>query len=261
MQRTNQTQIRVRPKRRTGSCIRIILALGLCVPAFSSQGPPPDLARRVANREMECERARQDYMYRQTVTLEELDHRGVRVGMYREVRDIIFSPEKKRIEQPVGQPLESLKSLRLTEEDFRDIREVQPFLFTPDELWLYETRFRGEEKMDGIDCWLLEVGPRQILQGQRLFKGLFWVSKSDYSIVRSQGQAVPQIRRTKAENLFPHFTTLRAPVDGKYWFPVQTHGDDTLYFRTGSQRVRLTIKYESYRRFSTDSTINYEKTK
>jgi hypothetical protein len=112
--------------------------------------------------------------------------------------------------------------------------------------------------VDDVECWVLAVRPRQTLEGQRLFDGLFWIDKRDYSIVRSEGQAVPQIRRIKSENLFPRFTTIREQVDGKYWFPVHTHADDTLDFRTGPQRIRLTIRYLNYKKFSADSTIQFQ---
>jgi hypothetical protein len=152
-----------------------------------------------------------------------------------------------------------LVRLKLTEEDFRDIREVQPFLLTKDQMFLYETTFRGEESVDGVDCFVIQVRPRQILQGQRLFDGMFWVDKKDYSIIRSEGQAVPQIVTTKNENLFPHFTTVRLKVDGDFWFPVVTYADDTLQFRNGPQRIRLTIRYTNYRKFGADSKITFEK--
>jgi len=219
--------------------------------------PPADLAKRVAARESENEAARQQYTYRQTVVVEELDPRGVRTGDYREVRDIVFSPEGQRFEQFLVRPANFLKRLILTEEDFRDIREVQPFLFTPEQLWIYETRFRGEETIDGVDCYLLQVRPRQILGGQRLFDGMFWVSKQDCSIVRSEGKAVPEIRRRRSENLFPRFTTIRRPVDGRYWFPAYTHADDRLAFSTGEQRIRMTIRYENYQRFSAESSVTF----
>jgi hypothetical protein len=213
----------------------------------------------VAQREASNERERQNYTYRQTVVLEELTPSGARSGEYREVRDIIFSPDGERTEKIAGQPRNLLRSLRMTDEDFRDIREVQPLLLTPDRLWIYETRYRGEETVDGVDCWVLQIRPRQILDGQRLFDGLLWVNRTDYSIVRSEGQAVPQILRTGRENLFPRFTTLRQPFEGKYWFPVHTHADDTLPFRSGAQRIRMTIRYENYQRFSAESTLRFEK--
>jgi hypothetical protein len=133
--------------------------------------PPKNLARLTAQREAENQQARSHYMYRQTVLLEEVDARNGLAGTYQEVRDVIFSPEGARTEQTVGKPRLELRRLKMTDEDFRDLREVQPFLFTPDQVFLYETRYRGEEATEGVDCWVLQVSPRQILQGQRLFEG------------------------------------------------------------------------------------------
>jgi len=87
-----------------------------------------------------------------------------------------------------------------------------------------------------------------------------WIDR-EYNIVRMEGQAVPQIRTTKAENLFPRFTTIRKPVDGKHWFPVYTYADDTLQFRTGPQRIRLRIRYANYQRFAAESTVTFENPK
>jgi hypothetical protein len=241
-------------------CIAFILAFAFCAPGLRAAEPPPDLARKVAAREAENESARSNYTYKQTVVVEEVDKNGARAGDYREVREVIFSPSGDRTERVVGQPSMNLKRLKLTEEDFRDLREVQPFLFTPEQLFIYETKYKGEETVDGIDCWVLQVRPRQILHGQRLFDGIFWIDQRDYSIIRSEGQAVPQIRSTNAEkeNLFPHFTTVRQKV-GDYWFPIHTYADDTLFFGHGSQRMRLIIRYANYQRFGAESTITVSK--
>ena len=220
---------------------------------------PADLVKRVAQRETETAQAQANYTYRQSLTIDEFDNLGAIVGGYWEQRDIIFSPKQERTEQMIERPFNNLHRIGLTEEDFRDIRDVQPFLLTKDQLFLYETRFKGEESMDGVDCYVIQIQPRQILQGQRLFEGMLWVNKKDYSIVRSEGQAVPQIRTTKTENLFIHFTTLRQKVDGNFWFPVTTYGDDTLYFRSGPQRIRMIIRYSQYKKFGADSKITFDK--
>ena len=217
--------------------------------------PPANLAKLVAHRETETEAERNEYTYRQTVTIEELDSLGGARGQYHEVRDIIFSPSHERTEQLIGKPQNSLKNLIMTEEDFRDVREIQPLVLTDSQLWNYETRPRGEENVDGVDCWVLQVRPRQILEGQRFFDGMLWVDQKQYNIVRMQGQAVPQIRTMKSENLFPRFTTIRKPIDGKHWFPIYTYADDTLQFRTGPQRERLRIAYSDYKRFGAESTF------
>ena len=238
--------------------ICFILTSAVCLPGLRAEDPPADLVRRVAMRETETAQAQSNFTYRQSMTIDEFDGHGSKSGGYHEVRDIIFSPQQERTEQMVGKPVDSLSRLKLTDEDFRDIREVQPFLLTTDQVFLYETHFQGEEAMDGVDCYVIQIRPRQILQGQRLFDGMLWVSKLDYSIVRSEGEAVPQIRTLKNENLFPHFTTLRQKVDGGFWFPVTTYADDTLYFRTGPQRMRLVIRYSDYKKFGSDSKITFK---
>ena len=209
----------------------------------------------MAHRESETEAERNQYMYRQTVTLEELDDHGAMRGQYKEVRDIIFSPTRERSEESIGKPQNSLKNLLMTPEDFHDIRDIQPLVLTEDRLWNYETKTRGDENMDGVDCWVLQARPRQILAGQRFFDGLIWVDKKEFNIVRMEGRAEPQIRSMKSENLFPRFTTIRRPVDGSHWFPMETYADDTLEFRTGPQRERLRISYSNYKRFGATSTF------
>jgi hypothetical protein len=236
-----------------------VLLAGLLTALLTTQArgqdAPANLAKLVAHRETETETERNEYTYRQGVTIDELDDHGAARGQYRETRDVIFSPRRERTELMVGNPSNALKNLILTEQDFEDIRNIQPLVLTEDRLWNYETRFRGDETVDEVDCWVLQVRPRQILQGQRFFDGMIWVDKKEYNIVRMEGQAVPQIRTTKTENLFPRFTTIRKPLDGKHWFPVYTYADDTLQFRTGPRRIRLRIAYSIYKRFGAESTL------
>jgi hypothetical protein len=219
--------------------------------------PPSNLARLVAHRESETQAERSQYTYHESVLIQELNDRGGIRGDYSELRDVIFSPVKQREDVANGAPRNSLKNLILTPEDFQDIRNIQPFVLVEDFLSIYETKFRGEERMDEQDCWVLQVKPRQILAGQRLFEGMLWVKKDDYSVVRSEGQAVPQIRTTKSENLFPRFTTIRRVVNG-FWFPVYTLADDTLQFRTGPQRIKLIIKYNDYKKFGTSTAVTFD---
>jgi hypothetical protein len=236
------------------------LALGLAISATClwADDPPVDLARRTALRETESEAVRANYAYRQQVLIEEFGKNNTVAGQYREVREVIFSPQLERSETVVGKPFQSLQRLQMTDEDFRDLREIQPLLLTKDRLRLYHTKPRGDEEMDGTACWVLEVKPRQILQDQRLFEGLLWISKSDFSVVRAQGRALPQMLSTKSENLFPHFTTLRQRMDNGFWFPVATVADDTLPFSSGPIRMRMKVQYTNYQRFGADSTIKYE---
>jgi hypothetical protein len=222
-----------------------------------SAEPPQGLLRKVAEREGANAEARANYTYRQSFTLQELNSQGSVMGEYQEIRDITYSPQKGRTEQLVGKPSNTLAGLKLTAEDFEDVSKVASLLLTPDQVSLYEGQYKGEETKDGELCFVEYVRPKQILSGQRFFQGMLWIRESDFSIVRSEGQAVPQLESTKTQNLFPHFTTLRKPVDNQWLFPVQTIADDTLFFRNWPQRIRVNIRYSSYQRFGSESTVTY----
>lgn len=239
--------------RRGAACI-------LLVSAIAAAEPPPGLARKAAERETASEAARAQYLYQQRVRIEEIGPKGIKAGEYRETREVLFSPGGERTEQLVGKPSSTLARLVLTEEDFRDLREIQPLLLTRERLWLYKTEYRGEETVQGVPCWVLEVKPRQILDGQRLFSGLLWIAQSDFSTVQSEGQAVPEILGTKRENLFPRFRTVRHRMSDGYWFPVLTVADDTLPFRTGPLRLRMRVEYANYQKFGSASVIRFDQT-
>ncbi|MBX9601062.1 MAG: hypothetical protein K2X35_08660 [Bryobacteraceae bacterium] len=230
--------------------LAVIVALGA-----DAADPPADLARRVAARESRSQEARSRYLYRQSVKAEELDRPG---AYYSETREVIFSPTGERSERFLKHPEDRLQRLKLTEEDFADIRNIQPLMLTSDVLHLYETRYRGAEPVGDQDCWVLQVRPRQILEGQRLFDGLIWIHPEDFSIVRAEGRAVPQIYSRKQENLFPRFVTIRERMKDGNWFPVKTVAEDTLPFRTGALRMRLTITYTGYRKFGAESNVTFE---
>lgn len=251
-----QTASRVIQKGLVPAGIAFIVASGLAPSVYCQ--PAAAIARRVAARETATAAERSHYSYRQSARVEELDLHGARKGVYAEVRDVIFLASGERSERLVHKPESRLYRLRMTGEDFRDVREVQPFLFTSDQLWAYQVKLQGEETVEGEPCYLLDVRPRQTFAGQRLFEGLIWASRRDFSVVRSQGRAVPQIINTKTENLFPRFTTIRAKVEGGFWFPVSTFGDDVLPFRNGPIRERLSIRYENYQRFRAESEVKYE---
>lgn len=223
-----------------------------------AKDPPANLAKRVAHRESETAAERREYAYTQTVRLQEMNTRGAETGEYREVREVIFSPAGDRTERFVGAPVMRLKNLVMTDEDFADLRNIQPFIMTEDQLWLYDVKYKGEEPVDGRDCWVLAISPRQILSGQRLFDGMLWVDEDDFSVIRSEGKAVPEIITTKQENLFPHFVTMRKQVNG-FWFPSATYADDVLYFRGAPIREKLTVRYEDYQKFGSQTSVTFDK--
>lgn len=212
-----------------------------------------ELVARVAATEREFRMAREHYTYRQT--FEFIEEGG---GAYRAVTDVTFTPEGKRLENALKAPINTLKRILLTEQDFRDLAEVQPFVLDPEDLWNYEVTYLEEQTLRGIPTFTLRIRPRQTFEGQRLFDGVIWATREGLQVIQLDGRAVPNLLIKGKENLFPRFTTTREKIDGQNWFPALTVSDDVLEFASGPVRVHFTVKYAQYRRFQAESRIQYK---
>lgn len=221
-----------------------------------SQARIDEIVAKFAAKEAEFAKARENYTYRQTVRVQELDEGGIAGGRHEMVSDIIFSPEGKRTERVVKAPVSTLRNIQLTPEDEQDLRNVQPFVLTSGEIPKYYIRYLGTETLDEIPCYAFAVKPKKLEPGQRYFQGIVWVDDRDLQIVKSYGRGVGLIKKGY-DNLFPKFETYREQIDGKYWFPTYTTANDTLFFQSGPQRIRMTVRYEDYKQFKSDVQIKY----
>jgi hypothetical protein len=234
----------------------VVPFLSLPVWAASNDPNPDEIIQKFAAKEAEFSQARSNYTYRQTVKIQELDSAGNPGGKYELVEDIIFSPEGKRMEKVVRAPVATLRNILLTPEDEQDLRNVQPFVLTSAEIPDYDIRFLGRQKADEIPCYVFAVKPKKLVQGKRYFEGQIWVDDRDLQIVKTYGKGVGVIKKS-SDNQFPKFETYREQIDGKYWFPTYTRADDTLHFQSGPQRIRMTVKYEDYKKYEGRSTIKF----
>jgi len=238
----------------------------LCLPMWAADQAQPsggvnvdEIMQKFASKEAEFQEARNNYVYRQTVKMEELDAGGNPTGgKWELVEDVIFTPEGKRMEKVIYAPVVSLKNISLSPEDEKDLRDVQPFVLTTKDIGEYNVNFLGREKLDEIGTYSFSVKPKKMVKGKRYFEGTIWVDDRDFQIVKTYGKGVGIIN-TKT-NQFPRFETYREQIDGKYWFPTYTHADDTLHF-TGpypmDQRIRMTVRYTDYKKYEGKSTIKY----
>jgi hypothetical protein len=216
---------------------------------------PEEIIQKFAAKEAEFRDARNNYTYRQSVKLEELDGGGNPTGgKWEVVEDIIFSPDGKRMEKVVYAPVISLQRILLTPQDQQDLRDVQPFVLTTSDIGDYDIRFLGREKVDEIGTYTFAVKPKKLMANRRYFEGEIWVDDRDLQIVKTYGKGVGQ---RKGDDAYPKFETYREQIDGKYWFPTYTHADDTLHFKNDSVRVRMVVKYQDYKRYEGKSTIKY----
>jgi hypothetical protein len=233
-----------------------VLFTVLCSIAAAADLAPDEIIQKFAAKEAAFRKAREDYTYRQSVKVEELDGSGSVEGKWEEVQDVTFGPNKQREEKVTYAPMNTLHFLLLTPQDLQDLRSVQPFVLTTDEIGKYDIQYGGKEKLDEINCYKFSVKPKKMLKGERYFEGDIWVDDQDLQIVKTYGKGVGLLKRGE-DNQFPRFETYREQIDGKYWFPTYTRANDTLHFKDSNQRIRMVVKYENYKRFGSETSVTF----
>jgi hypothetical protein len=249
-------------------CILLIASSGLVAQqsrpsdqstsSISSDSPsvPVDqIIQHFAEREEKFKRERDNYTYTQTFVVQTIDFSGQPDGEYRMTSDIVFSTTGKRYDKVTYAPPSTLQRVSLSEQDFADLQNVQPFVLTTNELPKYDITYVGRQRIDELTTYVFEVKPKKTEKNQRYFQGRIWVDDKDLEIVKTYGKAVPDILKRNEENFFPRFETYRENIEGHYWFPTYTHADDVLHFSSGDIRIRMTVRYKDYKRFRVTSRI------
>ena len=218
--------------------------------------PVEEIIRNFAAKESEFRRARENYTYRQSVSIEVLTLEGRKTGQrYYTLSDILFDDRGRRIERVLRAPQSTLRSVQLTQEDLHDIQNIFPFVLTTTDVGKYSLTYLGKELVDEIDTYVFEVIPKLIRGNERYFEGKIWVDDQELQIVKTDGKTVYRVTRKNRDQRFPRFETYRNMVDGKYWFPVYTRADDVLEFPGQRIRIREIVTYKNYKRFEADVRI------
>ena len=218
--------------------------------------PVEEIIREFSARESEFRRARENYTYRQSVSVEVLTLDGRKTGQrYYTLSDILFDDRGRRVEKVLRAPQSTLRNIQLTQEDLDDIQNIFPFVLTTTDVGKYSLTYLGKELIDEIDTYVFEVIPKQIRGSERYFEGKIWVDDQELQIVKTDGKTVYRITRKNRDQRFPRFETYRDMVDGKYWFPVYTRADDVLDFPGQRIRIREIVTYKNYKRFEADVRI------
>ena len=223
-----------------------------------------EIIQKFAAREEIFRQARNNYVYTQDITVQELDGNSV-AGEFRLVQDITYDDKGNRQEVVTLAPQSSLRQLSLSREDYDDFRTKLAFIMTTDDVPHYNLLYVGQQHLDEVDAYVFDVAPKTMEKGQRYFQGRLWVEVHDLQIVKSCGKTVPEAiannskkKKNVEENLSPKFVTYREQIDGQYWFPTYIKADDTLHFRFADIHMREVIKLTNYRRFGSKTTIIYK---
>jgi hypothetical protein len=226
--------------------------------------PPDQIIQKFAAKESEFRRAMDQYTYTRNVKIETISDGGATDGAYQQVTDISYDGKGAKLEHVTFAPANSLERIIMTPADMSDIEHRLPFVLTTEDLPLYNINYVGRQKVDDVDTYVFDVGPKKIEKGQRYILGRIWVDQRDLQIVVVSAKNVPDDLRPGHEDLSLPFTTYREQVDGQYWFPVYSKADGVLHFG-GSKgyvaedvHVRSIVKYSNYKKFGSSIKITFE---
>jgi hypothetical protein len=242
------------------------------IAGFGALDPTPpagitvdEIIKKFGVRESEFNRARDNYIFRQTVRVQTIsEDNGRPDGEYLQVTDITFDKQGKRNEHVVFAPQSSLERVQMTTADFEEIEHRLPFVLTAEDMPKYDIAYLGRQRVDSLDTYVFSAGPKTLEKGKRYFQGKVWVDQQDFQIVLINGQTVPQDTRKGHEDLQPPFTTYYEQIDGKYWFPTYTKAEGILHFPGGGGgmaqdvHMRNIVKYTDYKQFRATSRIIYD---
>jgi hypothetical protein len=214
------------------------------------------IIRAFSEKESAFLKAREQYTYKQSVKVAELTPGGRESGKYEYRSDVIFGPNKERIEKVTWAPVNTLKAIQITPEDEQDLRSIQPFVLNAENVGDYHIRYLGKQNADEISCYLFAVKPKQMVKGERYFSGLIWVDDQDLQIVKTYGRGVGLLGKNSNQQ-FPKFETYRDQVDGKFWFPVYTIAETILPFQSGPVPIKMVVKYDDYKLFGSTVDIKF----
>ena len=96
--------------------------------------PVDQIIQQFAAREVEFKNERENFTYVQTFVVQTIGSDHEPDGEYRMTSDITFTPAGKRYEVVTNAPPPTLERVSLSEQDLDDLRNVQPFVLTTDEL-------------------------------------------------------------------------------------------------------------------------------
>ncbi len=205
------------------------------------------IVRAFTAKETHFRAALNTYAFKRDALVQTIGMGGQVTGEYHRVSLFTFNDQGERFEKINFFPMPTLTEINITAQDLEDLGGVNPFALEASKLNAYSFKYVGKEKIDELDLYVFDVGPRVAPDPkkikERFFQGRVWVDVQDLQIVKARGKGVPEDKNNK----YATFETYREQIDGKYWFPTYTYADDELTFGNGNVvRLRMLVKYTDF---------------
>ena len=212
-----------------------------------TQAQIDEVIRQFTRKETAYRQALNLYAFKRDALVQTIGMGGQVTGEYHRVSQFTFDDQGNRFEKINFFPMSTLTEITITEQDLEDLGGVNPFALEASKLGAYSFKYVGKEKIDELDLYVFDVGPKVAPDPkkikERYFQGRIWVDTQDLQIVKAKGKGIPEDKNNK----YPFFETYREQIDGKYWFPTYTYADDELVFGNGNVvRLRVLVKYTDF---------------
>ncbi|HKG46674.1 MAG TPA: TonB family protein [Pyrinomonadaceae bacterium] len=203
------------------------------------------IIRAFTGKEAEFRRALNSYSFKRDALMQKIGMGGQVMGEYHRVSQFTFDDQGNRYEKISFFPMSTMPEV--TAEDIEDLGGIEPFALEPSRIDKYNIRYAGKEKIDDLNLYIFDVTPKVMPDPKkpkdRLFSGRIWVDDQDLQIVKTKGKGVPETKKNK----FPTVETYREHIDGRYWFPTYSYGDEELVFDNGgSIHIRMKVRYTDF---------------
>ena len=216
-------------------------------PSTLSPAQVDAIVRAFAAKESRFRNALNSYAFKRDALVQTIGMGGQVTGEYHRVSFFTFDDSGNRFEKINYFPMPTLTEINITAQDLEDLGGVNPFALEANKLDAYSFKYVGKEKIDELDLYVFDVGPKTPPNPkkvkERFFQGRIWVDQQDLQIVKARGKGVPEDKKNK----YATFETYREQIDGKYWFPTYTYSDDEITFENGTVvRIRMMVKYTDF---------------
>jgi hypothetical protein len=225
------------------------------IPAIPHPGPPPipveQIIQRFAANEDVMKKAFDNYDFSQTVRVEELEEDGGKLTIGGDV----VARSDGHFWRVKGQPQSTLKTLRLSLEEIREMIAIPGFVLTSNEIGNYNFLYAGQDKLDELNTYVFQVKPKQLSRTRRFFEGAVWVDDHDLAIVKTYGKFVSDTSSNGPGLPFKMYETYRQNFQEKFWLPTYTNSDDYVDGPDGQTHMRLVIRDTDFKPISADGTL------
>lgn len=220
-----------------------------------SQAEIDRIVKKFTGNEFLFRQALNVYAFNRYATMQTVGLGGNITGTYKRDSYLTFNEAGERFERILFAPVSTMTEIVITAADIENLGGIDPFAIEPKMASQYNFTYLGKEKIDELNLYVFEVGPKVMPDWKKgvakFFQGRIWVDDEDLMIVKSKGKAVPE-----GKERFATMETFRENVDGKYWFPSFSTSDDELVFEKGQVvKMRIRVKYTDYRLGRTDVKI------